>query len=391
MDGDTKHIFGIDESSVDKKAKYGRGRGHCAVKCVKCLLLLLLVLIVVLSVAAIVFVGVYYKFDFDRTNAALENRIAELEEMLNQTQPATSVDSLQQAMKLTNDLMDEVKTLNGTVNKLQSRLGQATADITEKINVVNDSLIDTQVWVGQATADITDKINVVNDSLIDTQVWVGLTTANITDKINVVNESLVDTQDRVDQTTADMALNLDQVSQNQRAVYVRWGSTSCPIVNGTTMVYSGVAGGATINHQGGGANHLCMPLDPEYTLPVQAGVQGFSAIFPVEYETGFLGSSNRNIPCAVCSVSTRTQALMIPAKTSCPAGWTREYFGYLLAEGFLNRRSTFMCTDVSHEGAPNAGGNTEANDMWQVEAQCSVLTCPPYVAENEIQCVVCSR
>lgn len=338
IESETRQIFGIDDSLTSKKSRPKRG---CCCRCVKCLLSLLLALVLALAVAAIVFIGVYYKFEFDKTTDALEDRIAVLEAMLNQTEPAASVVSLQQAMMQTNDLKDKVEAVNETIMDLQTQMGQRTADITEAISDVNDSLIDTQ--------------------------------------------------DLVTQTKADLTLNIDQVSQNQRAVYVRWGSSSCPDVNGTSMVYSGTVGGASINHQGGGSNHLCMPLDPEYNLPIQTGIQGFSAIYPAEYETGFLSSSNRNVPCAVCSVSTRTQALMIPAKTTCPPGWTREYFGYLLAEGYLNRRSTFICTDVSHEGVPSADGNTEANDLWQVEAQCSVLSCPPYNPEGEIQCAVCSR
>jgi hypothetical protein len=50
---------------------------------------------------------------------------------------------------------------------------------------------------------------------------------------------------------------------NQGVVYTRRGSSSCPSVPGTTLVYAGRAAGTT---QGGRANNLCMPPDPQYNL-----------------------------------------------------------------------------------------------------------------------------
>ena len=108
-------------------------------------------------------------------------------------------------------------------------------------------------------------------------------------------------------------------------IYTRWGKSSCPNVTGTEMVYTGRAGGSHYSHGGGGANYLCMPLDPEYTLPVVAGVRGQSNIYGTEYQAPIQGSHDHNVPCAVCYVSTRETVLMIPAKTSCPASWTREF------------------------------------------------------------------
>ena len=43
------------------------------------------------------------------------------------------------------------------------------------------------------------------------------------------------------------------------AIYTRWGKSSCPPVEGTELVYSGITGGTYYNQQGGGANYLCMP------------------------------------------------------------------------------------------------------------------------------------
>ena len=106
------------------------------------------------------------------------------------------------------------------------------------------------------------------------------------------------------------------------AMYVRWGKSSCPQIDGTELMYSGMAGGTHYSHEGGGANLLCMPADPQYTLPHRSGVRGQSHIYKVEYSVPLRGGNNHEVPCAVCHVSTRPAVFMIPAKTSCPSSWT---------------------------------------------------------------------
>ena len=113
--------------------------------------------------------------------------------------------------------------------------------------------------------------------------------------------------------------------QSGGVVYTRWGSSSCPNVSGTTLVYAGRVGGSHYTHNGGGANHLCMPLDPEYSLPYQSGVQGYAYVYGTEYESPLQGSHDHNVPCVVCLASTRETVLMLPAKTTCPTSWTQEY------------------------------------------------------------------
>ena len=49
-------------------------------------------------------------------------------------------------------------------------------------------------------------------------------------------------------------------------IYTRWGRTTCPIDQGTELVYSGRAGGSHYNEHGGAADLLCLPDDPEYSI-----------------------------------------------------------------------------------------------------------------------------
>ena len=46
---------------------------------------------------------------------------------------------------------------------------------------------------------------------------------------------------------------------------MRWGRTTCPSTCDTTLVYSGRVGGTFFNLQGGAADYLCLPNDPEYS------------------------------------------------------------------------------------------------------------------------------
>ena len=130
-------------------------------------------------------------------------------------------------------------------------------------------------------------------------------------------------------------------------IYTRWGKSTCSNIYGTEMLYSGIAGGSHIYHEGGGGNYLCMPKDPEYVLPSIPGVQGQAYIFGGEYWQPLGGHSYHNIPCAVCVVTTRAAKVMIPAKANCPASWTREYRGYIMttyhAQG--RGRGRFECVD----------------------------------------------
>ncbi len=48
-------------------------------------------------------------------------------------------------------------------------------------------------------------------------------------------------------------------------VYTRWGKHACR--DGANLVYTGVMAGSLHNQAGGGTTRLCMPNNPDYTLP----------------------------------------------------------------------------------------------------------------------------
>ena len=179
------------------------------------------------------------------------------------------------------------------------------------------------------------------------------------------------------------------------AVYVRWGRTSCPTGQGTQLVYSGRAGGNRHSTQGGGTNYLCMPDNPEH-LQYRSGAQGWSYIYGVQYHPNgnqpTYNVNDHNVPCVVCFAATRVTILMIPARHTCPTNWTLEYTGYLMTEGYDQYRSTYECVDKNPESVPGLDGWSGASALfYHVEPNCAGLSCPPYDAQKELTCVVCSR
>ena len=98
-----------------------------------------------------------------------------------------------------------------------------------------------------------------------------------------------------------------------------------------------------------------MTRDPIYEKHHSGGRR--SRIYGAEYQThsdGIYPNSlhDHDVPCAVCHVTTRASQMMIPGRNACPAGWTREYKGYLMAEYYTHHRTiilAWMKTLTTHE------------------------------------------
>jgi hypothetical protein len=78
---------------------------------------------------------------------------------------------------------------------------------------------------------------------------------------------------------------------------------------------------------------------------------GYARIYGTEYETVPESSYNKKSVCAVCRV-TQTSVMMIPVTNVCPAGWTRKYTGFIMADAADDGRSgtEYICVDSSMEG-----------------------------------------
>ena len=175
-------------------------------------------------------------------------------------------------------------------------------------------------------------------------------------------------------------------------VYVRWGHNSCPD-SGAKLVYEGRAGGSHYDHRGGGGNPQCLPIHPEYHNKA-SGSNNHGYMFGAEYQetNGLVAPSHDNdVPCAVCHVPTRGTVFMMPAKYTCPTGWTREYFGYLMSGYHGHHRTEFSCVDNSLTPVVGSSHNHDGFLFYTVEGICGSLPCPHYINNKELSCAVCTK
>ncbi len=175
--------------------------------------------------------------------------------------------------------------------------------------------------------------------------------------------------------------------------YTRWGHNACPSVSGTRMLYTGKMSGVFYNQKGGGANFLCLPNDPEYDTINTLSQRTDSKIYGTEYEWPITGTQDHNVPCAVCHATTRAAKVMIPAKTSCPPNWTREYYGYLESEANAGDRqpTEFVCVDKAQVSLAGTNGDINGALLYHVKATCAGTQCPPYDSNKALTCTVCTN
>ena len=194
--------------------------------------------------------------------------------------------------------------------------------------------------------------------------------------------------------TGQKGMKGDKEERNGGTVYVRWGHDECPST--TQLVYSGRAGGPRRDQSGGGSNPQCLPLDPNYLTPI-IGSQYRGYMYGAEYETGTYSNSHihgvdhTDVLCAVCHVRNRTAVYMVPAKYTCPTGWTREYYGYLMTSASIHRRTLFTCIDKEFKPVIGSSKSRDGFSFYFVEGRCGTLPCPPYDNTKELSCAVCTK
>ena len=153
----------------------------------------------------------------------------------------------------------------------------------------------------------------------------------------------------------------------------------------------------TMNMEGPVTHIACLPETPQY-LSQDTSATYISTIYGMEFET--FGTSpplkdlvQTNMPCAVCYIATRSTILTIPARYTCPTGFTREYYGYMMTE--LNRasrhRKDTICVDKDTVVIPGSAANTNPSVVYLMQASCNGLRCPPYVPKKALTCAVCSK
>ena len=131
-------------------------------------------------------------------------------------------------------------------------------------------------------------------------------------------------------------------------------------------------------------------------LDLQVELEITAMCMELNMRTQYKVDHNFNVPCAVCYATTRAAAMMIPAKTTCPQSWTREYYGYLMS-AYKGRsthphyRTMFECVDKDPDSIPGSAADTDGALFYHVEANCNGMPCPPYDPQKELNCVVCTK
>jgi subtilisin-like proprotein convertase family protein len=174
--------------------------------------------------------------------------------------------------------------------------------------------------------------------------------------------------------------------------YTRWGKTTCPASQ--ELVYSGFAVSGNYSHGGGSADFQCLHPNPEW-LTFSDGNQNGALLYPTEYETSGYGITDRTdrqnheVPCSVCLRPAAVQ-LMIPGRVNCPAGWTRDYYGYLMGNWYAHSNNNqLVCVDVDMDrigSSANENGALLYPTEWEGSSRVS-----GYVQDRELTCVVCSK
>ena len=197
-------------------------------------------------------------------------------------------------------------------------------------------------------------------------------------------------RDEASLMTTDTAEITNSKAGSVGVSYTRWGNNKCP--KGTERVYSGTMAGTHYTLTGGGANFLCLPEEPDYKSLNTKPKGSTSSLFGTEYEAPIVGVQDHGAPCAVCYVSGRSAKQMIPAITTCPSGWTREYYGYIMTELSSNKgRTEFVCIDKAQKSRPGSASNLNGALLYHVQATCTGIHCPPYNGGKVLTCVMCSK
>ncbi len=177
--------------------------------------------------------------------------------------------------------------------------------------------------------------------------------------------------------------------------FIRWGHKECPKIKKTRLLYYGVVAGTYYNHKGGSAEYICLPHEPKYASKrANPNTLGhLSYLFGTEYEFPINGVHNHGAPCALCYDADDNTQVMMPAMTSCPRGWTKDYGGFLMGPGNWGDRSSkdLICVDEAQKSTRGSIGNQEGALLYHVSTTCHGIHCPPYEQGRVLACVVCSR
>ena len=171
----------------------------------------------------------------------------------------------------------------------------------------------------------------------------------------------------------------------QVVTYIRWGNSTCPY--GASTIYQGTAVGGRYSHKGSPSNLMCLPPNP---MRYSNNQGGGTPTYAVEYRvTGPINHAEyRNMPCALCEATGRSDKMMIPSHYVCPDGWHKEYNGYIMAGHYSHDGSSmYNCIDEHLEQIRGSGSAETIHLLYTVYATGSYVPHDGYA----LSCVVCTK
>lgn len=147
---------------------------------------------------------------------------------------------------------------------------------------------------------------------------------------------------------------------------------------------------------------VCLPKDPIWQKYHDA-LQDGGLMYGAEYDDRATGGTResllmeknnyeKDVPCAVCHVQQRSSMIMIPGRSECYPGWTKEFWGYLMSgRNDLKAATNYYCVDADQEAIIGRGKDDNGFLLYFVEGRCGSLPCPPYINGRELTCVVCTK
>ncbi|VDI84112.1 Hypothetical predicted protein [Mytilus galloprovincialis] len=186
--------------------------------------------------------------------------------------------------------------------------------------------------------------------------------------------------------------------QDKGVTYIRWGKTKCDGSN-TETIYSGQVGGGHQTHSGASVNYICLPNNPDVAHPLKSH-DHYGYLYEAEFEVFDFnqpqgirsGIGQHEVACSACLTKGKLSSILIPGKKTCYNGWTKEYEGILMS-GYHGHAvaSEFVCVDRDTEAIAGGSKNENGRLFYPVKTRCGSLKCPPYAADTEVLCFVCSK
>jgi hypothetical protein len=176
---------------------------------------------------------------------------------------------------------------------------------------------------------------------------------------------------------------------------VAWTFCLDSVCTHASLLITGFAAGDFYSSKASTTNTLCLPHDPD---AAPAGVPFNDVggrIHGSEYEFDFKNVAwNDDVPCVTC-YTTQAVSIMIPAKTSCPSSWTKQYAGFLTSGGHYSDQygAEYLCVDGDPEYMTDGARqvNHQGRLFYPVHSVCGSLPCPPYKNSQNLGCVVCTK